>query len=67
MARFRAGFCQTGGKGLFAVSGMLDRVFGSGENLHAAAWNGVKMTDRYQEVEDDGTMLCESASGSRMN
>ena len=42
---------------LCAVSGMLDGVFGSGENLHVAAWNAVKITDRSEEVEDDGTII----------
>ena len=42
---------------LCAVSGMLDGVFGSGENLHTAAWNAVKVTDRSDEVEDDGTIV----------
>lgn len=42
---------------LCAVSGMLDGVFGSGEDLHVAAWNAVKVTDRSEEVEDDGTIV----------
>jgi hypothetical protein len=31
--------------------------FGSGENLHVAAWNAVKVTDRSEEVEDDGIIV----------
>jgi hypothetical protein len=42
---------------LCAVSGMLDGVFGSGENLHVAAWNVVKVTDRSEEVEDNGAII----------
>jgi hypothetical protein len=40
-----------------AVSGMLDGVFGSGEFRHLAAWNAVKVVDRSEEVEDDGTIV----------
>ena len=40
-----------------AVSGMLDGVFGSGESRHVAAWNAVKVVDRSEEVEDDGTIV----------
>lgn len=42
---------------LCAVSGMLDGVFGSGENLHVAAWKAVKVTHCSEEVEDDGTIV----------
>lgn len=42
---------------LCAVSGMLDGIFGSGEDRHVAAWNAVKVTDRSEEVEDDGTII----------
>jgi hypothetical protein len=42
---------------LCAVSGMLDGVFGSGTNLHLAAWNAVKVTYQTEEVEDDGTVV----------
>jgi len=42
---------------LCAVSGMLDGVFGSGESLHVASWKAVKVTDRSEEVEDDGTIV----------
>jgi SAM-dependent methyltransferase len=40
-----------------AVSGMLDGVFGSGESRHVAAWNAVKVIDRSEEVEEDGTIV----------
>ena len=42
---------------LCAVSGMLDGIFGSGEDRHVAAWNAVKVTDRSEEVHDDGTIV----------
>lgn len=37
---------------IVAVSGMLDGIFGSGENRHVAAWNSVKVSDRFEEEED---------------
>jgi hypothetical protein len=42
---------------LCAVSGMLDGIFGSGEDRHVAAWNAVKVTDRSEEVQEDGTIV----------
>ena len=42
---------------LCAVSGMLDGIFGSGENRHVASWNAVKVTDRSEEVEENGTIV----------
>lgn len=36
---------------------MLDGVFGSGESRHVAAWKAVKVIDRSEEVEDDGTIV----------
>lgn len=37
---------------IVAVSGMLDGIFGRGESRHVAAWNSVKVTDRFEEEED---------------
>ena len=37
---------------IVAVSGMLDGIFGSGENRHVSAWNSVKVTDRFEEEEE---------------
>ncbi|MGH9627309.1 MAG: DUF6094 domain-containing protein [Bryobacteraceae bacterium] len=37
---------------IVAVSGMLDGIFGSGENRHVTAWNSVKVIDRFEEEED---------------
>lgn len=42
---------------LCAVSGMVDGIFGSGENRHVAAWNAVNVTDRSEEVENDGAII----------
>jgi len=42
---------------LCAVSGMLNGVFGSGKDLHVAAWQAVKVVDRSEETEEDGTII----------
>jgi Uncharacterised methyltransferase family (DUF6094) len=42
---------------LCAVSGMLNGVFGSGKDRHVAAWQAVKVIDRSEETEDDGTVI----------
>lgn len=43
--------------GLCAVAGLLDGVFGSGEDRHIAAWRSIKVTDSSEEVEEDGTII----------
>ena len=48
---------HAGHVGICAVSGMLDGVFGSGETRHVAAWNSLKVVDRSEEVEPDGTII----------
>ena len=50
-------FRQKREKALCAVSGMLNGVFGSGKDLHVAAWQAVKVVDRSEEVEEDGTIV----------
>jgi len=42
---------------LCAVSGMLNGVFGSGKDLHVAAWQAVKVIDRSEKTEEDGTII----------
>ena len=42
---------------LCAIAGLLDGVFGSGEDRHIAAWRSVKVTDCSEEVEEDGTII----------
>lgn len=48
---------HSGHVALCAVSGMLNGVFGSGENLHVAAWQAVKVVDHTEETEEDGTVV----------
>ena len=48
---------HSGHVALLAVSSMLDGIFGSGENQHISAWRSIKVTDRTEEVEEDGTII----------
>jgi hypothetical protein len=46
---------------------MLNGVFGSGKDLHVAAWQAVKDVDRSEETEEDGLSFSGSVRDSRMN
>jgi hypothetical protein len=48
---------HSGHVALCAVSGMLNGVFGSGKGRHVAAWQAVKVVDRSEEVEENGTIV----------
>jgi hypothetical protein len=41
-----------GHSAILAVSGMLNGIFGSGGDRHAATWSSVKVTNRMEEEED---------------
>ena len=43
--------------GLLCTAGMLNGVFGEGEDRHIAHWRSVKFTDHWEEEEEDGTKL----------
>ena len=43
--------------GLLCTAGMLNGVFGEGEDRHIAHWRSVKFTDHWEEEEDDGTKI----------
>ena len=43
--------------GLLCTAGMLNGVFGEGEERHIAHWRSVKFTDHWEEEEPDGTIL----------
>ena len=42
---------------LLTVSSLLDGILGSGEDRHIAAWRCIKVTERSEEVEEDGTII----------
>ena len=43
--------------GLLCTAGMLNGVFGRGEERHIAHWRSVKFTDHWEEEEEDGTRI----------
>jgi len=47
------GFRQTGGKGLLTTAGLLNGIFGEGPDLHVARWESIKVTDRFEETDEN--------------
>jgi hypothetical protein len=43
--------------GLLCTAGMLNGVFGEGDDRHIAHWRSVKFTDHWEEQEEDGTKI----------
>jgi SAM-dependent methyltransferase len=43
--------------GLLCTAGMLNGVFGEGEDRHIAHWRSVKFTDHWEEQEEDGAKI----------
>jgi hypothetical protein len=43
--------------GLLCTAGMLNGIFGDGEDRHIAHWRSVKFTDHWEEEEEDGTKI----------
>jgi SAM-dependent methyltransferase len=43
--------------GLLCTAGMLNGVFGQGEDRHIAHWRSLKFTDHWEEEEEDGTRI----------
>ena len=42
--------------GLLAVGGMLNGIFGSGDERHISFWQAVKLTDRVEEEDEQGVI-----------
>jgi hypothetical protein len=42
--------------GLLCTAGMLNGIFGEGENRHIAHWQSIKVVDHFEEIADDGTV-----------
>jgi 16S rRNA G966 N2-methylase RsmD len=40
--------------GLLTTSGLLNGVFGEGKDLHVSRWEAVKVTDRFEETDENG-------------
>jgi Uncharacterised methyltransferase family (DUF6094) len=43
--------------GLLCTAGMLNGIFGEGEDRHIAHWRSVKFTDHWEEEGEDGTKI----------
>jgi hypothetical protein len=43
--------------GLLCTAGMLNGIFGEGEDRHIAHWRSVKFTDHWEEEEEDGSKI----------
>ena len=43
--------------GLLCTAGMLNGVFGEGEDRHIAHWRSLKFTDHWEEEQEDGTRI----------
>ena len=43
--------------GLLCTAGMLNGVFGDGDDRHIAHWRSIKFTDHWEEEEEDGTRI----------
>jgi SAM-dependent methyltransferase len=43
--------------GLLCTAGMLNGIFGEGEERHIAHWRSLKFTDHWEEEEEDGTKI----------
>jgi hypothetical protein len=48
---------HAGQVGLVACSGLINGIFGSGEERHIAAWKSKKVTTKFTEEEEDGTTV----------
>ena len=53
----RLGTRKKRGKGLVACPGLINGIFGSGEERHIAAWKSKKVTTKFTEEETDGTTI----------
>ena len=48
---------HAGQVGLIACSGLINGIFGAGEERHIAAWKSKKVTTKFTEEETDGTTI----------
>lgn len=42
--------------GLLTTSGLLNGIFGEGDDLHVARWESIKTTDRFEDTDDAGVV-----------
>ena len=41
------------GNGLLTTAGLLNGIFGEGPDLHVARWESIKVTDRFEETDEN--------------
>ena len=46
-------FPQKAGNGLLTTAGLLNGIFGEGPDLHVARWESIKVTDRFEETDEN--------------
>jgi len=46
-------FRQKRGNGLLTTAGLLNGIFGEGPDLHVARWESIKVTDRFEETDEN--------------
>ena len=49
----RLGIRQKRGNGLLTTAGLLNGIFGEGPDLHVARWESIKVTDRFEETDEN--------------
>ena len=47
------GFRQKRGNGLLTTAGLLNGIFGEGPDIHVARWESIKVTDRFEETDEN--------------
>ena len=49
-------YTHGGHVGLLTTSGLLNGIFGEGDDLHVARWESLKITDRFEETDESGVV-----------
>jgi hypothetical protein len=44
---------QKRGNGLLTTAGLLNGIFGEGPDIHVARWESIKVTDRFEEADEN--------------
>src|SRR5664279_709505 len=44
---------QKRGNGLLTTAGLLNGIFGEGPDIHVARWESIKVTDRFEETDEN--------------
>jgi hypothetical protein len=44
---------QRRGNGLLTTAGLLNGIFGEGPDIHVARWESIKVTDRFEETDEN--------------